>query len=291
MQRLAPSAVLFDGHGRLYRHGRLMAVISTVVFGVIFTGIPFCLRYAGAPPPVWLLLAAFATFILYLLIQNLVATFRRSNWLVWISRGGLYVNCRSYQDDSTGDPPCVVHISYAEIAQVREHICQYTTPSTDSGSTHHRLQSLDIELRNSDLSELEQALNASRQQPQRERALLGIKSRSQPTHFPISQPQPGRIRIAWRGGVGNWVAPSLKCALRELSSYVPVANSTLATHADWSTADSAEFDAQLLDVVRAGNTIDAVKILVRRRGCSLFEAKQFVDNLKRAIHQSVSPTS
>jgi hypothetical protein len=277
MKRIPHSAVLFDGHGRLYRQGRLMAVLSTLVFGVIFAGIPCSLRYAGAPSPLWMLLAAGAAFMLYLFVQNLVATFRRTNWLVWISRDGLYINCRSYQDRSLGDPSCVVHIPYAEVAQVREHICQYTTPSSEGGSTHHRLRSLDIQLREPDASELAQALTESRQQAQPERVFLGVKVRSQPTHFPISQPQPGLIRIAWRGGVGNWIAPSLKNALRELANYVPVAAATHTKHPNWSSLTGDELDAQLRDVLRAGGKIDAIKILVRRSGCSLTEAKQFIE--------------
>jgi len=106
---------------------------------------------------------------------------------------------------------------------------------------------------------------------------VGVTTR--PSHFPVSLPEPDQIRIAWRGGTGNWVSPSLRHLLRELAGLVPTGEATHTRRQDWRDLSDAAFDDQIMGLVQAGDTVSAANMLVRRRGYSTTEARRFVEEL------------
>lgn len=278
MKRLRLSEVPRDGAGNLYRQGRLVTALLTVLLTVIFAGLPLLFRYANAPALVWGPYGALGVFIVALVVQNLVATLRPTNWLVWVRPDGVLLNCRSYHDPSQADPACVVQIGYGELVAAGQHVTRYTTPSSEGGSTYHRLESLDLELRHNDTQALAAALEECHASYTRRWFLLFTVT-TRPVHFPIRLVEANRIRVAWRGGVGNWVSPPLAEVLSELSGHVPEAPAQERVFTDWAQASEPELDEQLLHLVATGDRIDAMKILVKRRGCTLTEAKQCVEQL------------
>ena len=279
MKLLALNEVAFDGSGRVYRQGRVQAIVSTLVLGGILVGAPFLWFHVGAPWPVWVLCAGLATFIVPMLLGDLAAKFRSTNWLLWVREGGLWINFRSYQDQSSNDESCILFLNYDEIAQVRKHNEKYTTPGSQGGSVHYSLHSFEIELAHQNTESLAKALAENRRREQPQRFYFGIGVRSRPSHFPVSLPAAGKIRIAWRGGVGNWVAPSLAHLLRELAPHAGVAEPGRQVHADWSEMSKPELEKRILSLVQAGAKLDAINVLVRRYGYSATRARHFVDDL------------
>jgi hypothetical protein len=282
MKLLSLNEAAIQGSGRIYRQGRFMALISTLILGGSFGGAPILWWYLGAPWPVWAICAAVAMFVVPLVLSDLAAKFRRTNWLLWVRPNGVWINLRSYQDQSPGDHPNVLALDYVDITRVRKHTERFTTPGSDHRSMHYSVHSLEIELRNDNTEAVALAIaeNRRRQQPQRRYLGMGVTSR--PCHFPVTVQQPRCIRIAWRGGIGNWVAPSLRHVLRELALYTRVAEPEVQRRADWSNLSDAELDDMIFKLVQNGNSLDAVNLLVIRRGYTRTAARQFVDGLLAA---------
>jgi hypothetical protein len=210
------------------------------------------------------------------------ARFRPTNWLVWVRADGLWINLRSYQDQSEQDALAVVELGYREIAEVGRRIERYTTPSSNGGSVQHKLVSLDVHLLEADSGELAAALAANRNRKQPEWGCLGfIRGSSKPAHFSVTLPTPKLMRVAWYGGAHHGVSPSLARVLARLAENVRVAEEVRDERADWRKLTDEEIDNQVLELVSRGNRMDAIHLLVRRRGYSHTDAHRFVEDLTR----------
>ena len=267
---------------RICRQGRLAGTVGISVLVAILAGAPVFWWRVGMPWFIWGLCALLAVVVVPLLIGDLLAKFRPTNWLLRYGPKGIWIHLRSYQQTGPEEGLSVVHLEYNEITAVGEHVERYTTPSGSSGSssTQHKLHSLDIRLNHDQTQELADALDAQRQQKSPERVYLGfITVLSRPTHFAVSLPDAETIRIAWYGGHNNWVSPSLRKVLQDLSRYVQRAEPTRYERGDWRQLSEAELDEQILQLVQSGDRIEAMQILVRRRGLSTTDAHRFVEEL------------
>lgn len=266
------------GRGYICRQGRLMGTINALAMGGVFGGAPIVWWFLGAPWPVWVVCGVLAVFIVPLLINDLRAKFRETNWIVWLRPDGLWINFRSYQDCGPIDVPSVVKLEYAEIALVRKHVEKFSTPSS-RGSTQWKVQSLELELTHDRTEELQAALTENRNRKSPPRNVCGISVSSRPSHFPVGLPESNCIRIAWRGGIGNWVAPSLGRFLIELAGCVRISEPESVNRPAWHELSDEQLDDQILELARSGARIEAVKLLVRARGYSLTEAREFIEEL------------
>ena len=52
-----------------------------------FVGAVFLLRRVGAPAPLWVVWTILAALFVPLVIANVVAKFRSTNWVLWVRRG------------------------------------------------------------------------------------------------------------------------------------------------------------------------------------------------------------
>lgn len=279
MKILPLDEIDLSGSGQIYRQSRAMALVSTLVYGVVFGGAPFFWRHVGAPWPLWLFFGGIAVIVIPLVVSNLLATFRRTNWIVCVRPTEIVINLRSYQDQSLTEIPTVLVLNDVEIAAARQHTQRYSTPSRNRRSMWHALHSLEIELAHDNSDELASALGAIRRLPQVRKNYLGIGVSTRIVHFPVSLPSANRIRIAWRGGLGNWISPSLAHVLHRLARLTKVADSSHQKNGDWSKVADAELDALIFDLAQSGCKLDAIEILRLRRGYSLTAAHEFVDEL------------
>jgi hypothetical protein len=280
--QLYPLTEVTPNHaGLVCRQGRLMASVSTPIMALILGGAPVFWWLVGAPWPVWGLCALLAVVVVPLLIGDLLSKFRATNWLLWVRPDGLWINFRSYQDRGPTDKATVIHLPYDKIADVRHHRESYTTPSSAAGgSTHWKVHSLDIRLKQPDDGELHAALRAYRLGKPLPVSIIGfIKVISSPSHFPVSLAEPDVIRIAWRGGHSNWAAPSLKRVLPALGAHVTIAEPADERRGDWREWDESQLDERIIELVESGARIEAVKLLVERRGYTTTDAHQFVKQL------------
>src|SRR6185295_17673734 len=192
-----------DGSGLVCRQGRLHGAVGLVLFSLILVGAPILWwRIGFGDPRIYcIVFALLAVLVIPILIGDFRARLRAGNWLVWIRHDGLWINFRSYQDQSSLDALAVVQLDYEEIVAVSQDVEIYSTPGSKGGSVRQKLQSLEIRLTHSITSELEAALSATRHHAQPERVYLGlIRVKSGVSHFPVSLPAADVIRVAWRGG-------------------------------------------------------------------------------------------
>lgn len=154
------------------RQSRLAGVVRFIVFCVIL-----------AIPPVlgwkfnrtWVLWpgAALAIVMLPLLLRDLAAMFRATNWLLYIGHDSLWLNLHSYPDKVSTDAS-VVRFEYGEISTAGRLTERYATPSEMvvpgsqgdvGGSTIWKDEFLEIRLTHEQTDELKAAPNELRSQP------------------------------------------------------------------------------------------------------------------------------
>lgn len=274
------------GSGLLCRQSRVMGCVSAIVMSSILAGAPVLWRWFEAPWPVWGGCTLLAVFVVPFLVQDMRAKFRPTNWVLWIRRDGLWIHFESYQDCRPDDVDAdVVHLEYAEIARIQRHVETYSTPSGYQGrrSTRWTEKALLIHLNQADTGTLQEALAAVRSRPPVERVLLGfVRVRSRATHFAVTMPSPTVIRIAWRGGRGNYVVPALETVLDHLATYVAVGEGAREDRPDWHEMDAAQLDEQIRNLVNSGSRLEAIRLLVRSQGLSMKEARQQIKELARS---------
>lgn len=287
MQLYAARKVNPDKSGLLCRQSRVGSILGIAVLSAILVGAPVMWRLLEAPWPLWGGCAALALALVPLLLHDLLLRLRSSNWLLWIRRDGLWINFRSYQDaHAPDDAPAVVHVPFSEIKNIQPLVESYTTPSGDRGSSvHRREESLLIHLKDNDAGALREALAAERSRKPAERTVLGfIHIASKATHFPVSVSEPSMIRLAWRGSQGNCVSPNLKRVLEHVDQ---VANARIAIATEpqrqdlpsWDEMDEAQLDELIRRHVESGDRIEAIRLLVRRKGYSTTEAHRRIEAL------------
>jgi hypothetical protein len=90
------------------------------------------------------------------------------------------------------------------------------------------------------------------------------------------------VRLAWRGRF-DWVTPSLHLVLGKLQGRITVRETTRSNLSASEPLSSDEIDNLTLRMVESGDRMGAVKLLADRRGYSLTEAHQFVEELTAAL--------
>lgn len=280
MQLHRLSDVTPDGTGLVCRKARW----SIFVWALLFTAAPIAQWWFGAPTFLWVVCGLLAVLLLPLFVSHARACFRPHNWLLWIRPRDLLVNVRSYQDQSPLDSLTVVEIGEGEIASVSRHVERYTTRGSKGGTVRGKLESLDIRLTHGETADLDEAISASRRHPQPPQVYLGfIRVVGGLTHFSVSLPEPDLIRIAWRGGQGHNIVPSLKYVLAQLQSRFKIGEATELERGDLGTMSDADFDEQILELTRSGDRIQAISLLVSQRGYSMSKARQFVEELSARL--------
>jgi hypothetical protein len=267
-----------DDSGTIYRQGRLAGAVMVTIFSGLIIGAAVFFWFTGMHWLAWGITGLIAAFLVPLLVGDFRDRMRPTNWLVWLQPNCLWINVRSYQDRSSTDVLCVVRLEFGEIAEAREYLERYSVPTT-KGSTRYKLRSLDLELKSDQTAELLAAISDNRKRLNPTNNYMGVKVTGRASHFPVHLVKPNLIRISWRGGQSFWATPSLDNLLENLSQRVKIGEKEINDRGPWQNIEDVDFDDQVLELARSGSVIDAVNLLVRRRGYTHTQAKQFVDEL------------
>jgi hypothetical protein len=253
------------------RQSRLRGAVGALIFSALLVGAVFLARHAGAPWFVWGGCAVAAGLFVPILIRDALAKFRSTNWVLRTHPDGLWINLRSFQKRPAAEAATVVQVTYEEIDRAHRHIDTWTTPTPKGGSSHWKLESLDLHLASDDTRDLALALAEER----------ASGTGASP---PVTIPSPGVLRIAWRGhGLNHDVVPALDRVLAEMSQRVTVTDTTRTDRPHWYRLSEAELDEQIELLVRWGDQVGASKLLMRRRGYSATEADKFVTELATRV--------
>jgi hypothetical protein len=220
-----------------------------------------------------------------ILLKDVAALFRATNWVLQIGNGGVWINLRSYRD-KVSDAVSVLHLGFAEIASVGRHTESYFTPrervsgpggyGAVGGSIAWKDEYLEIRLNHDRTGELVAALQnlPSRPEPGRAPAArLPGRSRS----FSVWRVSPAVLRIPWISGHGAVVVPRIAQVLARLDGNVPVAEPTRRERPNWRKLSAGEVQELARDLVQVHDaTLDATTLLVRAGGLPYAQATALV---------------
>jgi hypothetical protein len=259
------------GPGLLCRQSRFWGIVRFVVFLAVLP-IPIYMGWQANRPFFLWCGVAMAALVGLLLIVDMRALFRHTNWALRIDPDGLWINLCSYRD-RVPDMPSVAFLSYSEIASVGKHTEGYTTPSEQvnpgsygkvGGSTVWKCHFLEIRLAHEQTDELAADLNKVRRE---------VRS-----HFcPVWMVSPSVLRIHWLSGHGPVLSPRIAQALSQLAVFVQVVEPTRRQRPDWSKLTPEEADELARELVQIyGDSITPGRVLVRAGGVPYAEAEKLV---------------
>jgi hypothetical protein len=241
----------------------------------IHTRAELALAAGSIPWPAWFVLAPMALLCggLWLLCLHAIGqvAYRAmlpSNWLMRVSRAGLVLNLRSYQNAHFPcDGPTVARLSWPEVARARKVVERSTRRGKGGHETLERKSWLELELAGVDTVELQRLIAGERERPGPERSFLGIRGRSRSNHVPVFVERPGVLRIEWVGGD----------PLQAIGQHVEV-GPKLTLDLDRRSGD---LDTRLRALLARGDRMAAHELARNELGISLTEARARVEELER----------
>jgi len=276
-----------DPQGLWCRQSRFAGIVRCIVF-VGIVSVPPVLGWNFHRPWVQWIGAAVAVVFIPLMLMDVAALLRATNWVLRIDTDGLWINLRSYKDRAAL-APSVVHLVYREIASAAEHTESYTTPSkttgpasygTVGGSTIWRDRYLEIQLAHEQTGELKAALHNLRHQ----------RDQGQPSsrYFPVWLVTPSLLRIIWTSGHGHMVVPRIVQVLDRLQTYLRIAEPTRRERPDWRQLAPLEAEELARELVHVhGASLEATALLVRAGGLNHSQAtmqvRQFEEDGRQAV--------
>jgi hypothetical protein len=214
--------------------------------------------------------------IVSLLVMHefILARFQPSNWLARMNDEGLYLQYRSYLNHHFPENnPTVVFLPYAEIRSARlvNERSEISYRDMDqplaekSTERRRRLVELDLE---GDTAFLRKALAEERTKHPGNATLY--------KDYPVRMVSSGRVQVEWN------VVPGADAILDELGQYASIAPTTQRSN-DYVNLEGQSREQQekrLLELIEAGQTIDAVYIVRKLYSYDLTRAKAFVEDLR-----------
>ncbi len=269
------------------RQSRLVGTLGTFFLLAFLIGGAVFWWVAEAPWFVWGSVAALALLLTPVLLSGVGALYRRSNWVLLVGVDRLWINLRSHENHHFPQARTVVELPLTEIEAVGSYQARYATPQGPGArSTHHRLRALDVVFKPCATEALVAAIDQERTRPGPTRSWLVVSVRSRSRHVPVSFVPPSTIRIAWRGGKGHHVTPALEPVLEVLSRETGRLPASDRSYPDWQQLSGEQLDELAAELARSGDLLGAAKLLVRRRGLSLAEAKQHLERLQESPRQA-----
>ncbi len=211
-------------------------------------------------------------FISSLIVLSVAkARFRPSNWVIKYSPDWVTIKFRSYLNSHFSKNDIQAFgFSPHEIEWVRIIKETLITSSSDS-NVHQFLKHLDLKLKDSDLSLLDNYLKEERQ---RKYPVRGKKIKYH--DYPISLKADGVIRIQFNG-----LKPGADILINLLSSFVTV-RETVKEKTDFTSVNKlskAEQENKIIQLLERGRKMQAVKVAKDVYNMKTTKAKQFVEEL------------
>jgi hypothetical protein len=279
MQLYTPSEVPSLIQGRVCRQSRVVAVVGFVLV-VLMLGVLPAYIFWTANLSLWILvpIALVDGLLLKWLVTAQFNAFHCENWLLRIAPDGLWINLRSHHNRQFAPARTVLFVPYLEIAGVNSRTVK-RVERNNGRTTMWTDQFLDVRLHDAAPPEVATEISEERRRRTAGSHFGGfITSSGRNNHVPVTLPADDLLRLTWRGRF-DFVVPSLTKTLGELAAECTVDSPVVEEPVDRQTLSEAEVDRQILERVEHGDTLAAVQLLRDRRGMSLKQAKEFVDEL------------
>ncbi|HEY5042222.1 MAG TPA: hypothetical protein VIK53_09480 [Verrucomicrobiae bacterium] len=255
--------------------GISFVVISAIVIAALLLGIHGGEQYGiNLPRVLFYILAAFAGLFDLFAFQSFQASLKPTNWLLRCNNNGVIIHFRSFLNWRFPSE-CVqaVGFDYSEIAWARTVKERRISPSMGYQNNRiaqtQQLTFLDLCLVNADTTALEEHL-------QQERNLRpdGITIS---LDYPVQVLSGGIVELRWSGGI----SPSARKAIQCLRQHITIAGaySRIADLTHQKNLQPGEEDTKILKLATTGDEMGAVTLTRQIYGCSLSEARSFVEKL------------
>jgi hypothetical protein len=284
VKTLRPSEMAPDPNRLVCRQGILATTVGGVVLIAVIAGSGFLWRYFHAPGFVWMGCIGLAALFVPFILSGIGPLYRKSNWGFAVDRDCVWINLRSYRNAHLPEAPTVVRINFDEIQSASLCYESYTVPGGGSGSTgtsmNGKFDCLQLKSSRDHTDALTEALKQEFGRPGASRRFLGfVTVTSKAMGSLVSVPEPGTIRILWRGGQGIYMMPSASDVIEMLADKVRIDDSVEKDYTDWCDIEGAELKHLIRDLALSGDTISAVRLLSRRTGLTLTAANNEVKTI------------
>lgn len=272
MQLMQLAEVPLEPGHRVFRHSLGRAVFTIVGISLAIAALLIYGRQQSSGLAYYLAGALLlGTLVMHKFIS---ARFLPSNWLLRMNDEGLFIQFRSYLNcHFPATDYTVVFIHYHEIRSiwlVNEHseipYRDLDRPLAEESTEWHR-RFIEFDLLG-DTSLLANALAAEHAKRPANATLY--------KDYPVRLSSPGRVQVAWK------VAPGSQVFLDAMRKHTMVTNA-VEKYQDFTNLKGLsrkEQEDRLLELLDAGQTIDAVYIARKLYGYNLPEARDFVEGLR-----------
>ena len=253
------------------RAGIAFTVFSGMTIAALVLGIH---QVDGITVPRFLFYIVAATTGLFGLFafHSFRASLKPSNWLLRCNNSGLIIHFRSYLNwRFPADSVQAVGFDYSEIAWARTVKERRNSPSLgNSRRTQTELLTfVDFCLAHADTADLEKQLQSE--------GSLSPEGVMISRDYPVQVKPGGIVELRWSS-----ISPSARKAIQYLSQHILIANPDSRkvdlTH-QTNLPPGAE-DGKILELVKSGDEMGAMTLTRQAYGCSLSEAKDFVQKLR-----------
>jgi hypothetical protein len=261
---------------RLFKASPFIAGISFIVIAAITIAALLLGIYGvdgiNTPRFVFYIVAAFAGLFGLMSFHSFRASLKPSNWLLRCNNSGVIIHYRSFLNwRFPTESVQAVGFDYSEIAWARTVKERRTSPSLDNScrTQTQQLTFLDLCLINADTATLEEHL-------QQEGSL-------EPSGVMISRDYPvqvlpgGIVELRWSS-----ISPSARKAIQHLSQHIKIVetDSRKVDLTHQSNLPPGAEDGKILELAKSGDEMGAMALTRQIYGCSLSEAKDFVQKLR-----------
>lgn len=288
MQLLPTGTPIRGEKRRLFRHG----VLAELFACLLFIGLPLALCWflraeilgiSGFGLLIAIPMGLFGGLIWMLIVtaclHSLRASLRSTNWLMAVTREGLYLNLRSYRNGHfDGDDPTVALLAFSEIKTAGRFVETRTDYASDKDRRSRRTVSsyfLELTLDAPECAELAAAVAAERlREAPEQRGFLGIRSRTKFRHDPVRVPHAGVIHVEWKRGM-------LYALEGRVRTVEPRRVSTTADGIGATNAGPQSLENLVDAHLERGEKMQALRLVREESNLSLLDAKNFVEERAR----------
>ena len=203
------------------------------------------------------------------------------NWTMGLASDGVWLNLRSVHNRTFEPAATVVYLPFSDIRSARQEITQRTTETADSVYTWTEV-TLQLSVSTATADAIRQLVAHERQRRFERRTLVGITIRGRENHVPVMVDRDDNVVVYWKSRFGR-LTPSISQVMQLMALQLPIQDTPPSQQIDWRELSDQQLDSYLLYLVEANDRLEAIKILVRRKGYSTTEAKRFVDELNTQL--------
>ena len=260
----------------VFRASRLHAVL---LVGVCIAACLAMIAYGWPGRRAAYIFSAVILFFLFLLRRFITARFHPSNWLIRVGDEGLFLHFRSYLNDHLpADDPTVIFLAFGEIRSarlVREYVRKPDLSRANTTQTQV-LGWIELELAIDPAPLADAIATECGRSAVPEKRWYGT-SATLYRDYPMQLQAPPFLRVQWR------VVPRAGAFLDALRPRVEIAPKVVvsADFSDLGGLSREDQERRLRELCQRGDTMAAIYLVRRLRGCNLTEATKLVEGLRR----------